>query len=397
MAPNDSRKRRLEDSNAYNLNEVNLKSKAARFNLYTLKKLQEAVEEDPEIDITSKLPMEYSRRVSEMRNSTKEGLTRESLTLRSDDGDDDIRWSLHPPSLVEVVHPLSEQVEKLLADHTPVEVEKDEFQNPLSKLLWRCEILWKSTFPRNKMVFKCGPDIVVKAIRNADDYTEFTTLQYLEKNKPTVPAPRPLGLLRTNRISLVFMSYIPEMTLGEIWTQLDFTQKISIQNQLNQIILDMRSLTLPEGMPLGGVAGEGCKDVKRHLRRSTIPITNASDFEKFLFPPPKFSGHVFAELVRELIPLRQSSSLVCHIFTHGDLRPDNISVKLGYDGNWQIAGLVDWEYSGFYPDYYESIKSTNCMASNEHDDWYSFLPQCISPQKYKLWWLIDRIWATSLE
>jgi len=105
-----------------------LKSKAARFKLHTLKKLQEAVEGEPEIDTISKLALEYSKLISEMRNSTKERLTKESSTLHSVDGNGDIRLSLHPASLVEVVHALSEQVEKLLANHLPIEVEEPDFQ-----------------------------------------------------------------------------------------------------------------------------------------------------------------------------------------------------------------------------------------------------------------------------
>lgn len=350
MAPDVGRKRLAGDSTTSSSSENKLKSKAARFNLHTLKRLQQAIEEDPEVDLTSALPMEYSIRVCEMRDPAKEELTRK---VRYDENDDDIRLSLQPPSFVEVVHPLSKQVEKLLADLPPLETDaKHEFQNALSTLMWRCEILWKSAFPRKKMVFKCGTDIVVKAIRNAKDYTEYTTLQYLEKNKPTVPAPRPLGLLRTNNISFMFMSYIPDKTLGEVWEQLNLTQKISVQNQLNAILVDLRSFTLPDGMPLGGVAGESCKDVKRHLRRSAVPIMNVGDFEKFLFSPPSFPGHVFADLVRQFSPSHQSSSLVCQcVFTHGDVRPDNIAIKIGNDGNCQITGLLDWEYGGFYPEH----------------------------------------------
>jgi hypothetical protein len=82
---------------------------------------------------------------------------------------------------------------------------------------------------------------------------------------------------------------------------------------------------------------------------------------------------------------------------HGDIRPDNITVEIGDDRNCRITGLLDWEYSGFYPKYYESIKVTNRMAPNEDDDRCCFLPECISPQKYKDWWLVDRLWSTLIE
>jgi hypothetical protein len=51
------------------LNGVKSKSKVARarFNLHTLKRLQEATQADPKVDLTSKLPMDYRCPLSEMR------------------------------------------------------------------------------------------------------------------------------------------------------------------------------------------------------------------------------------------------------------------------------------------------------------------------------------------
>jgi hypothetical protein len=48
------------------------RSKAARFNAHTLKRLQAAVEQDPEIDLTTRLPMDYSSRLTEMRDASKD-------------------------------------------------------------------------------------------------------------------------------------------------------------------------------------------------------------------------------------------------------------------------------------------------------------------------------------
>lgn len=47
------------------------KSKAARFNAHTLKLLQAAVKQDPEVDLTTKLPTRYSDRLDSMRNSER--------------------------------------------------------------------------------------------------------------------------------------------------------------------------------------------------------------------------------------------------------------------------------------------------------------------------------------
>ncbi|KKZ59980.1 hypothetical protein EMCG_00822 [[Emmonsia] crescens] len=358
-------------------------SKAARFNIHTLKRLQQAVAADPEINLASYFPKDYSKRLSEMRTPLLPPTTPVSAATTTSGSvtKDDIRVFLRPSEPIAIIFPLADSVRSLLADA--------DMSEALVGLMRRCEILWKSPFPRKKMVFKCDGNIVIKAIKNAVDYTEYTTLQYLEVHKPTVPAPRPSGLLRMNDVSLIFMTYTSTTTLADIWAGLDISQKRSIQDQLNQILTDLRSLSHPNGMPLGGVGGEGCKDVRRHLRRSTEPILTVKDFKNFLFP--SLRAPIFTEFIDRLrqpcVPPQQLE-IRC-VFTHGDLRPDNITVEPNDDHQFGITGLLDWEYSGFYPEYHELIKSTNGLSSSADDDWYLFLPECISPERYGMWWLLD--------
>lgn len=46
-------------------------SKAAKFNSHALKKLRAAIDDDPEIDLVTKLPMDYSVRLETMRESSR--------------------------------------------------------------------------------------------------------------------------------------------------------------------------------------------------------------------------------------------------------------------------------------------------------------------------------------
>jgi RIO-like serine/threonine protein kinase len=53
------------------------------------------------------------------------------------------------------------------------------------------------------------------------------------------------------------------------------------------------------------------------------------------------------------------------VLTHGDLNPWNIQVQNTGSG-WQICGILDWERSGFLPDYAEyTIAMTNPSYSEE--------------------------------
>lgn len=241
----------------------------------------------------------------------------------------------------------------------------EELSQRMLGLLQASEVLWKSMFPEQLMILKCRTDIVVKAMRFVDDDTEYTTLQYLECHKPDIPAPRPLGYVRMSGITFMFQTYKPSTTLTTVWPQIDSDQKASIRDQLGAIISDLRSIPYTDGSALGSVAGEGCKDIRRHLRKSEKPIRSIVEFEDFMFSSHRTGGHVFVELLKQLYPHAPEEMKV--VFTHGDLRPDNITVDMDDCNKWVVTGLLDWEYSGFYPEYCEAFKSTNCIVPYEDD------------------------------
>ncbi|EFW23124.1 conserved hypothetical protein [Coccidioides posadasii str. Silveira] len=301
----------------------------------------------------------------------------ESETTKRREGD--IRDCLRPSDPVDIVWPLSSTVLGLLEETSQIaEPLPDGLPQRMLDLVRTSEVIWKSPVLDQMMVFKCDTDVVVKAIWCVDDDTEYTTLQYLECHKPDIPAPRPLGY-----------TYKPSTTLATVWPQMDNDQKASIRDQLGVIMSNLRSIPYTDGSALGGVAGEGCKDIRRHLRKSEKPIRSLVEFEEFLFSSPHPGGQVFTELLRQLYPTQPTEMKI--VFTHGDLRPDNITVDMDDCNQWIVTGLLVWEYSGFYPEYCEAFKCTNCLAPYKEDDWYLFLPDCISPKRYAHWWLLDRV------
>lgn len=62
------------------------------------------------------------------------------------------------------------------------------------------------------------------------------------------------------------------------------------------------------------------------------------------------------------------------------------------DGQVQITGLIDWEMSGFYPEDLECVKALNSLSPIGADDWYRFLPKCISPRDHLESWHADFVW-----
>ncbi len=71
------------------------------------------------------------------------------------------------------------------------------------------------------------------------------------------------------------------------------------------------------------------------------------------------------------------------VMTHGDLHPRNIMVKLDADetsggggsGDVRVTALIDWELSGWYPEYWEFVKALSTVdVRGPLADWYQYLP-----------------------
>lgn len=300
----------------------------------------------------------------------------------------DVRHFLDANASAIVLFPLSESVRGLIeSDH-----DESSLAHSVCRLVEQSEVVWTPKLGNHKIVLKCSPDVALKIILNMDDLTEYKTLQYLEEHKPIIPAPRSLGLVRLGKCFLLFMSLVPGTTLEAVWPELDNSLKRSVQEQLNGIFIELRTLTRPDNMPLGGVAGEGCQDLRRHVRGTKEPIWTTEDFDNWQFSNPHFGSPIYIEVLRSLCPTLPQK----HVLSHNDLRPENIMVKLE-EGQCRVTGIIDWQYSGFYPEYYESTKVMNGLSTNEKSDWYLFIPECISPLQNKGKWLLDALWWPHVE
>ncbi|KAJ5088846.1 hypothetical protein N7456_012462 [Penicillium angulare] len=189
-------------------------SKARRFNERTLKKLQAAFELDPEVDLVTKLPTDYSNRLDGWRSQK---ITVPETTARKRPDEADIRLSLDASVPIETIYPLSQSVLDLVENLSQSSGStSDTFSERLVEMIQASQILYTGPSARCKMAFKCNSSIVLKAVRNMTDFTEYTTLQYLRQHLPNIPIPEPLGLLRLDPVVLIFMSYQPGSTLTNV-------------------------------------------------------------------------------------------------------------------------------------------------------------------------------------
>ena len=68
------------------------------------------------------------------------------------------------------------------------------------------------------------------------------------------------------------------------------------------------------------------------------------------------------------------------VLTHGDLQPRNILVY-----GTEVIGIIDWELSGWYPEYWEFVKGSTPVKGC--DGWWEHLGQIVG--KFPMEWAVD--------
>lgn len=113
----------------------------------------------------------------------------------------------------------------------------------------------------HKLVFKCAPNIVVKAVGDWRLYgAQYTTLLYLQKHSPALPAPETWGWSRWTGFPYLFLWLICLQTPFGSVARYDLNPKSSIKEQLGTILMDLK-LYIYYPCSSRGVGGEGCKDI----------------------------------------------------------------------------------------------------------------------------------------
>ncbi|KAG5994876.1 hypothetical protein E4U52_000619 [Claviceps spartinae] len=347
------------------VNKAYQKTVSGRYNMKVLRSLETALFNEPEADITTALSSAYSKKLQSFRD--RDHILRSHVARPQPDCD--IRLELDENEPVTTIFPISTEVEDLFRGYAST-------SEAIIGLLDNSEVLYESAWAASVMVFRINDNI-------------HQTLTYLQEHMPDFPAPRPHGLVRLGIYCFLFTSHIPGMNLEDAWPELDCSQKQDISCQIDVLLAELRSFPVPEHACLGDVAGGACRDLRRAQRVSTKSIKSVVEFEDFIFKGSQHATPVYIGLLRGLMPL--SNKIV---FTHGDIRPANIMVRRD-DGTWRVTAIIDWETSGFYPEYWDAVKSTNLLTPSETFDWYKYIPQSISPKRYPVPWLVDRLWDRS--
>ncbi|KAJ5251114.1 hypothetical protein N7489_001524 [Penicillium chrysogenum] len=258
-----------------------------------------------------------------------------------------------------------------------------------------CEDRSNLIFCHGVVIVKISPEVAVKFGPHIN-IIEAKNMIYVAQNTG-VPVPKVFAYYTYGPIdrdpddfgglydTYIFMSYVAGETLYEAWNSLSVSTKSHISRQLASCVQEIRDIeptryigsidrgpvtdcclatSIDKGIALG---------ISDHYTRTNHlfqgPFNSEQEFNtaiinNYLNNAPK--RHIKSFLSR-MLPVSHRI-----LFAHGDLRPRNIIVKDG-----KVAAIIDWERSGWYPEYWEYAKAL--LVWHWQSDWTDYLVQILQP------------------
>jgi aminoglycoside phosphotransferase (APT) family kinase protein len=218
-------------------------------------------------------------------------------------------------------------------------------------------------------VVKSGPDILP---------SEAETMRFIAA-KTSIPIPR-VYEEGSDPVPSITMDYVEGVSLDTVWNWLPEEQKLDLADQLKGLLSELRSL---KGQYIGSLHRGKASDGRRFDLKGG-PFDTEDEFNHFLLSDRlKATPTILHDIA--LRSLRTDHEIV---FTHADFTPRNIMVKDG-----RVVALLDWEYSGWYPEYWEFVKTFN--AADHRVNWYNYVG-LIFPKCYKTEYINDRFLGSIL-
>lgn len=166
------------------------------------------------------------------------------------------------------------------------------------------------------------------------------------------------------------MEYIRGKTLLERWPQMESDEKVHVMRQLCSLLVVMRCVCPPIRV-IGSCDGSHVRDSRAESTHFGPPCHSEAEFNDYListiaYAPDEMRAAYSRSLARDH----------CIVFSHCDLSPDNIIL----DRKLNVVGIVDWEDSGWYPEYWEYVKFF--ARAPAFPDWHEYA-EYLFPQRYK--------------
>ncbi|KAF2750670.1 kinase-like protein [Sporormia fimetaria CBS 119925] len=188
-------------------------------------------------------------------------------------------------------------------------------------------------------------------------------MRLVRQHLPHIPVPEVYDASYGGGQGGMTMAAIPGTTLDKVWDKLADETKRKVYETSWSYIEQWRSIPRPADVP------NICLCTADGRYSESILVSAPDDDTKGLWTDEDVRNRIYERYLSSIpepkpdllegLPRAQTS-----VFTHADIAPRNIM----FDPETQlITGVIDWEYAGWYPDYWEY--ATIFMDSGDWQDW----------------------------
>ncbi|KLP14639.1 uncharacterized protein LW94_8072 [Fusarium fujikuroi] len=217
-------------------------------------------------------------------------------------------------------------------------------------------------------------EVLALKVSNPDgiDRAQADMMHYAATHGVLAPKVRGVYDVITRRpIARVMISErVPGVPLVDVWQNMSQAEQASIKEQLRAQIKQMRTLIQP-------YIGRIDKQPTRNIYNTTFvrhcgPFEDEESFDEWCLA--RLPGGSFQRWKwKRVLEKQRRKSTGRFVLTHGDLSPRNIML----DGS-TITGIIDWELSGFYPEYVEYAVAMG-LGPGIEEWWVPVLKEVLEP------------------
>jgi tRNA A-37 threonylcarbamoyl transferase component Bud32 len=192
-----------------------------------------------------------------------------------------------------------------------------------------------------KTIVKTGEDTRV---------AEATTMEFVRQHT-SIPIPEVYNVYRDKESGFVriVMEFVEGKQLDHAWVHFTDDEKESVIQQLRGYFQELRQI---KGKFIGSVDGSACDDQYFSDDLGGYgPYKDEPGFNQGLVKAwTKNRNDPYTLLLAKiLVNVMEGHEIV---MTHNDFAPHNILVR-----GSKVVAILDWEFSGFYPEYWEYCKA----------------------------------------
>lgn len=221
---------------------------------------------------------------------------------------------------------------------------------------------------------RISPGLIVKRGHGVK-LEEAGNLKYI-RNNTSLPVPKVHCAFTRRGCTYIVMDYIHGQTLWSWWHTASAESKESVRRQLAGHMSELRKVANPISGRIGGLKGgviydyryTSGKGASPYAEESFGPFHDAHEFHLWL--RNGCTGPVSSEAgeksnqdadIERMCQIQDRRTYTTKL-THGDFNSQNIIFR-----DEKVAGIIDWEMAGWYPDYWEY---TSAWHVNAYDDFW---------------------------